>query len=74
MFKSVMGIRAGGLPAWSADVCAMAAGRPHLIDPTVVDHSNRETDRFLESEAGIGELEFQALMRRLDRIDPSYRD
>ena len=53
---------------------AMAAGRLRLIDPAVVDHSNRETDRFLESEAGIGELEFQALMRRLDRIDPSYRD
>ena len=53
---------------------AMAAGRLHLIDPAVVDHSNRETDRFLESEARIGELEFQALMRRLDRIDPSYRD
>ena len=53
---------------------AMAAGRLHLIDSAVVDHSNRETDRFLESEAGIGELEFQALMRRLDRIDPSYRD
>ena len=53
---------------------AMAAGRLHLIDPEVVAHSNRETDRFLESEAGVGELEFQALMRRLDRIDPSYRD
>ena len=44
--------------------------RLHLIDPKVVEHSAKETARFLESEAAIGELEFQALMRRLD---PSYR-
>ena len=53
---------------------AMAAGRLHLIEPKVVEHSARETTRFLEAEAAVGELEFQALMRRLDRIDPSYRD
>ena len=53
---------------------AMAAGRLHIIDPKVVEHSARETARFLESEAAVGELEFQALMRKLDRIDPSYRE
>ena len=53
---------------------AMAAGRLHIIDPKVVEHSAKETTRFLESEAAVGELEFQALMRKLDRIDPSYRD
>ncbi|MCY4450861.1 MAG: class II aldolase/adducin family protein [Immundisolibacterales bacterium] len=53
---------------------AMAAGPLHLIDPKVVEHSVAETDRFLESEAGIGELEFQALMRKLHRLDPSFRD
>ena len=26
------------------------------------------------SEVGIGRMEFAALMRKLDRIDPSYRD
>ena len=52
---------------------AMAAGRLHVIDPKVVAHSARQTTRFLESEAAAGELEFQALMRKLDRIDPSYR-
>ena len=52
---------------------AMAAGRLHLIDPKVVEHSAKETARFLEAEAAVGELEFRALMRRLDRIDPSYR-
>ena len=53
---------------------AMAAGRVRVIDPRVVAHSARETARFLEAEAAAGELEFQALMRKLDRIDPSYRD
>ena len=59
--------------ACQAQLDAMAAGRLHIIDSKVVEHSARETARFLESEAAVGELEFQALMRKLDRIDPSYR-
>jgi hypothetical protein len=33
-------------------------------------------DRFSErdSEAGVGALEFAALMRKMDRLDPSFRN
>lgn len=54
---------------------AAAAGRLHLIPEEVARKSGRDMDAFSarESESGIGALEFAALMRKLDRVDPSYR-
>jgi ribulose-5-phosphate 4-epimerase/fuculose-1-phosphate aldolase len=53
---------------------AAAAGPLHAIPPDVVASSQIANDRFLELEGGVGELEFRALMRKLDKLDPSYRD
>ncbi len=55
---------------------AAAAGRLRIIPDDRARRSGRDIDRFSarESEAGIGALEFAALMRKLDRVDPSYRE
>ena len=55
---------------------AAAAGRLRVIPDEIARRSGRDIDRFSarESESGIGALEFAALMRRMDRIDASYRD
>ena len=47
-----------------------------MIPDEIARRSGRDIDRFSarESESGIGALEFAALMRKMDRIDPSYRD
>ena len=51
-----------------------AARKPHLPAPGVAEHTARNWE---SGDAGIGTAEpreWQALLRRLDRIDPSYRD
>ncbi len=55
---------------------AAAAGTLNVIPDDLARKSGRDMDTFSarESEAGIGALEFAALMRKLDRIDASYRD
>jgi len=55
---------------------AAAAGRLRIIPDELARKSGRDIDRFSEreSDSGIGALEFAALMRRMDRLDPSYRD
>ncbi len=55
---------------------AAAAGRLRIIPDDIARRSGRDIDRFSarESEAGIGALEFAALMRKLDRSDASYRE
>jgi ribulose-5-phosphate 4-epimerase/fuculose-1-phosphate aldolase len=55
---------------------AAAAGTMHVIPGQVASRSGRDMDRFSDSQtaAGVGGLEFAALMRKLDRIDPRYRD
>ncbi len=55
---------------------AAAAGTLAIIPDAVARKSGRDMDAFSEreSDAGIGALEFAALMRRLDRSDPSYRE
>jgi len=55
---------------------AAAAGRLRVIPDAIARKSGRDIDRFSEreSDAGIGALEFAALVRKMDRIDPSYRD
>ena len=55
---------------------AAAAGRLHLIPDAVALRAGRDIDGFSESgsEDGMGALEFAALMRKLDKIDASYRN
>ena len=55
---------------------AAAAGTLAVIPDAVARKSGRDMDAFSEreSDAGIGALEFAALMRRLDRSDPSFRE
>ena len=62
--------------ACQVQVDAAACGTPHIIADDVAARSGEDMDRFsaLESEAGIGALEFAALMRKLDRTDSSYRN
>jgi ribulose-5-phosphate 4-epimerase/fuculose-1-phosphate aldolase len=52
---------------------AAAAGELSLLDDETARKSGRDTNRFMQSEAAYGELEFHALMRKLDKIDNSYR-
>jgi ribulose-5-phosphate 4-epimerase/fuculose-1-phosphate aldolase len=56
---------------------AMAAGKVRVMSDEIAAKSGRDTDRFSEMEvrdgSGVGSLEFAALMRKLDRIDDSYR-
>ena len=52
---------------------AMAAGPVELIPDEVASASAKGLDQFLELEDGVGELEFKALLRKLDKVDDSYR-
>lgn len=55
---------------------AMAAGSVNVLSDAVARKSGEGMDKFSEmgSSDGIGGLEFAALMRKLDRIDDTYRD
>lgn len=55
---------------------AAAAGTLRVLPDNIAEKSAREIDEFseLESDNGVGAVEFAALMRKLDKIDPSYRD
>ncbi|MCB1739666.1 MAG: class II aldolase/adducin family protein [Gammaproteobacteria bacterium] len=53
---------------------AAAAGDLHTIPEPVARQSHLDTLKFLELEAEPGALEFEALMRKMDRLDSSYRD
>lgn len=56
---------------------AMAAGRIRVLPEPVAAKSGNELDVFSAREVrdggGVGSIEFAALMRKLDRIDDSYR-
>ena len=55
---------------------AAAAGTLRIIPPAIADKSARDIDAFseLESDNGVGAVEYAALMRKMDKIDRSYRD
>ncbi len=55
---------------------AAAAGEMNILAPKIAEKSAKEIDEFseLESDSGVGAVEFAALMRKLDKIDESYRD
>lgn len=53
---------------------AAAAGTLRLVSPEVADRSAADLDGYQAMQPGAeGEIEFAALMRKLDRIDGSYR-
>ncbi|MGB7181004.1 MAG: class II aldolase/adducin family protein [Burkholderiaceae bacterium] len=54
---------------------AAAAGDLQILEATIAEKSAREIDEFseIESENGVGAVEFAALMRKIDKIDSSYR-
>jgi ribulose-5-phosphate 4-epimerase/fuculose-1-phosphate aldolase len=62
--------------ACQIQVDAAAAGRLAIIPSDVARKSRLDMDAFSarESEAGIGAVEFAALMRKLDARDPGFRD
>ena len=55
---------------------ASAAGTLNILPGQTATKSGIEMDQFseLETAEGTGAIEFAALRRKLDRIDPSYRD
>ena len=56
-------------------VDAGAAGTLDALSDNVAAKSGADRDAFLNSNASdVGQLEFAALMRKIDKIDPTYRD
>jgi ribulose-5-phosphate 4-epimerase/fuculose-1-phosphate aldolase len=55
---------------------AASAGTMHVMPGQMAQRSGRDMDKFSDRQttAGVGSLEYAALMRKLDKIDPSYRD
>ena len=62
--------------ACQIQVDAGSAGHLRVLDDRVADKSGQDLDSFSRknSDGRTGMLEFAALMRKLDRIDPSYRE
>lgn len=52
---------------------ASAAGRLRILDEAVATKSGDEVNRFAAMEDDSGALEYAALLRKLDRIDPGYK-
>ena len=52
---------------------ALAAGEVKLLDHDTASKSGHDVNRFMESTDSYGQLEFNALMRKIDKLDDSYR-
>ncbi len=54
---------------------AAAAGTLNVLGDNLAAKSGADMDRFseMESAAGVGDLEFAALVRKLDKVDASWR-
>ena len=52
---------------------ASAAGEVNLLDHDTATKSGQDVNRFMESADDYGQLEFDALMRKIDKLDDSYR-
>ena len=52
---------------------ASAAGEVNLLDHDTASKSGQDVNRFMESADEYGHLEFDALMRKIDNLDDSYR-
>lgn len=61
--------------ACQIQVDAAAAGMLNVMGGNLAGKSGADMDRFseMESEAGVGDLEFAALIRKLDKTDTSWR-
>lgn len=59
--------------AAQVQIDAGSAGTLDIITDNVAKKSGEDVNAFAQMEAGYGELEFEALMRKLDKIDDSYR-
>jgi len=62
--------------ACQIQIDAAAAGELAILSDEVAEKSAHEIDEFsrLETDKGVGALEFAALMRKMDKIDPGYRE
>ena len=62
--------------ACQVQVDAGAAGTLRVLSDDIAAQSGRDTNAFAgrDGNAAMGTLEFAALMRKMDRIDPSFRD
>ena len=60
--------------ACQIQIDAGAAGNLNVISDNLAAKSGADTNAFAESEEGFGfgELEYAALMRKIERIDASY--
>ena len=52
---------------------AGAAGTLDIIDSALASKSGHDVNRFMEQEDTFGQLEYAALMRKIDKVDDSYR-
>ncbi|SJZ38366.1 Ribulose-5-phosphate 4-epimerase/Fuculose-1-phosphate aldolase [Enhydrobacter aerosaccus] len=61
--------------ACQIQIDAAAAGTLNVMGDNLAAKSGADMDRFseMESDVGIGDLEFAALVRKLDKTDPSWR-
>jgi ribulose-5-phosphate 4-epimerase/fuculose-1-phosphate aldolase len=61
--------------ACQIQVDAAAAGTLNVMGDNLAGKSGADMDRFseMESEAGVGDLEFAALVRKLDKADATWR-
>jgi ribulose-5-phosphate 4-epimerase/fuculose-1-phosphate aldolase len=61
--------------ACQIQIDAAAAGALNVMGDNLAGKSGADMDRFseMESSVGIGDLEFAALIRKLDKVDTSWR-
>ena len=60
--------------ACQIQIDAAAAGTLNIMGDNLAGKSGADMDRFAESDTGgIGDLEFAALIRKLDKVDTSWR-
>jgi ribulose-5-phosphate 4-epimerase/fuculose-1-phosphate aldolase len=59
--------------ACQIQIDAAAAGALNVLGDNLAGKSGADLDRFAEAETGMGDLEFAALIRKLDKIDTSWR-
>jgi ribulose-5-phosphate 4-epimerase/fuculose-1-phosphate aldolase len=52
---------------------AGAAGSLRVLDQDLARKSGKDVKRFMEQEDNFGQLEFDALVRKIDKLDDSYR-
>lgn len=60
--------------AAQVQIDAGSAGTLNLLTDNIARKSGEDVNAFAETEEAYGELEFAALMRKIDKIDPSYRE